>query len=638
MSAAARQAGTPGQRYTVMTLATSDVRPHESAEYWAETVTSFHCPFDVRMPRRAGSGFRGRAVRQHSPSHQYITWQSDECLVRRTPRQVRSAPFEDYRLIIPHSGELLVGQAGREARVRRGQAVLASMNAPLEMWQSCGARMSVLSVPWHGVASRLGLEVTAEAVDATSGLGRIVVDTLGRAYQERDHLGTTEFDAVCERAVELLCMVLAGDDRPDPEGHRRDVETAVRHHIRRHAHEPGLNGQAVAHALGWSLRYVQLVLQRVGTTPRDLIREERLHLARARLESPEHRHRSIGDIAQASGFSSVGALSTVFRNRFGLRPSDVRASPLPPAPARRPRIAVPRPPVRRHGGRHLERSTHHWSGVTLELARWCADPAGEAQVDLTDHVLFVTLAGTTEKTEARIEDGQRYDGADFPGAVTFIPAHRRRLARHEGGTIDYAMLRVRPERLHLPEDARGSLEFRGFTNRPDPLVHRLARELRAEALAGSPHGELLVDSAMTMLSRHLVRQHSTLGTPPDTPDATARTATVLAGSTLARVLDHVHDELAGDLRLAHLAEVAGMDLHHFSRAFRAAVGLPPYRYVIEQRIRRAADLLAGSDLPIAEIAHRVGMSSQSHLTTAFRRATGATPKAYRLARRDPSRA
>jgi AraC family transcriptional regulator len=75
-----------------------------------------------------------------------------------------------------------------------------------------------------------------------------------------------------------------------------------------------------------------------------------------------------------------------------------------------------------------------------------------------------------------------------------------------------------------------------------------------------------------------------------------------------------------------------MDRHHFGKAFKAATGLPPHRYVMEQRVARATELLAGSDLPIAEIAHVVGMSSQSHLTNVFRRLVGDTPHSYRRAR------
>ncbi|MCX4791607.1 helix-turn-helix domain-containing protein [Streptomyces sp. NBC_01221] len=93
-----------------------------------------------------------------------------------------------------------------------------------------------------------------------------------------------------------------------------------------------MTGVTVAQALGWSLRQVQLALQHAGTTPRELIREERLRLVRDRLRAPAYRHMTITELAYASGFSSSSALSTAFRQRFGVCPREMRhAGPSPSA-------------------------------------------------------------------------------------------------------------------------------------------------------------------------------------------------------------------------------------------------------------------------------------------------------------------
>jgi AraC family transcriptional regulator len=49
---------------------------------------------------------------------------------------------------------------------------------------------------------------------------------------------------------------------------------------------------------------------------------------------------------------------------------------------------------------------------------------------------------------------------------------------------------------------------------------------------------------------------------------------------------------------------------------------------------RARELLAATDLPIGDVAQLLGFHSQSHFGQVFRAATGATPTAYRRARRD----
>lgn len=69
---------------------------------------------------------------------------------------------------------------------------------------------------------------------------------------------------------------------------------------------------------------------------------------------------------------------------------------------------------------------------------------------------------------------------------------------------------------------------------------------------------------------------------------------------------------------------------HFARAFKAATGETPHKYLIQRRMERAKVLLTVTQLAIAEVAYRVGFSNQSHFTTHFRKATGVTPKDYRL--------
>lgn len=99
---------------------------------------------------------------------------------------------------------------------------------------------------------------------------------------------------------------------------------------------------------------------------------------------------------------------------------------------------------------------------------------------------------------------------------------------------------------------------------------------------------------------------------------------------LRKVLAYIEGHLAEDLKLGELAEVAGMSKYHFSRLFKEAVGVPPYRYVVQQRVEAVRRLLLQTDLSVAQIALRTGFSSQSHLSTAFREHTGTTPAALRV--------
>ncbi|WP_243659151.1 helix-turn-helix transcriptional regulator [Tamaricihabitans halophyticus] len=127
-----------------------------------------------------------------------------------------------------------------------------------------------------------------------------------------------------ERMIDLLCLLAVGDSSPNVNRHLADVEHMVREHVRHHVADPSLSGHTIARDLGWSLRQIQLALQHAGTTPSELIKDERLKLARYRLESPTYQHMSITEIGYGLGFCSPSAFSTAFKQHFGVRPSSIR--------------------------------------------------------------------------------------------------------------------------------------------------------------------------------------------------------------------------------------------------------------------------------------------------------------------------
>ncbi|WP_148598092.1 helix-turn-helix domain-containing protein [Aquisphaera giovannonii] len=96
-----------------------------------------------------------------------------------------------------------------------------------------------------------------------------------------------------------------------------------------------------------------------------------------------------------------------------------------------------------------------------------------------------------------------------------------------------------------------------------------------------------------------------------------------------RAMAYINERLGEEISVARLAQVAGLSPYHFLRVFKRATGRSPHRYIIEQRVNRAADLLRDPRRTIVEVAYEVGFCSQSHLTVVFRRFMKTTPAAYR---------
>jgi len=100
-----------------------------------------------------------------------------------------------------------------------------------------------------------------------------------------------------------------------------------------------------------------------------------------------------------------------------------------------------------------------------------------------------------------------------------------------------------------------------------------------------------------------------------------------------RICEYINSNLDQNIGLEALAEMAGLSTHHFARAFKQSVGMPPHGYVLQRRIEHAQQMLRKTDLPMSEIALSAGFADQSHLARHFRRITGRSPSAVRWEQR-----
>jgi AraC family transcriptional regulator len=99
---------------------------------------------------------------------------------------------------------------------------------------------------------------------------------------------------------------------------------------------------------------------------------------------------------------------------------------------------------------------------------------------------------------------------------------------------------------------------------------------------------------------------------------------------LKRVVDYIDASMSSKMTSRDLAAVAGLSRMHFASQFRAATGLRPHEFLLQRRIRRAAELMGDTTMPIMEIALAVGFQTQAHFTTVFKRFSGCTPRNWRV--------
>jgi AraC family transcriptional regulator len=98
---------------------------------------------------------------------------------------------------------------------------------------------------------------------------------------------------------------------------------------------------------------------------------------------------------------------------------------------------------------------------------------------------------------------------------------------------------------------------------------------------------------------------------------------------LERVFRWLADHLDDTLDLARLAEVAAMSPYHFHRTYHAMQGETAAETVRRLRLHRAAVELITGELPVPRVARRAGYGSQEAFTRAFKAAYGVPPARYR---------
>ncbi|QUL55922.1 ABC transporter substrate-binding protein [Paenibacillus tritici] len=93
------------------------------------------------------------------------------------------------------------------------------------------------------------------------------------------------------------------------------------------------------------------------------------------------------------------------------------------------------------------------------------------------------------------------------------------------------------------------------------------------------------------------------------------------------VLAHMKNNYNQELRVGQLALMAGLSTNHFIRAFKQLTDKTPMTYLLEERIKKAKQLLFSSER-VKQIAKEVGYKDEHYFSRVFKKSEGVAPASY----------
>jgi AraC-like DNA-binding protein len=244
---------------------------------------------------------------------------------------VAAAPEPDfYKVALQIHGSCVLGQDGKEAALEPGDFSIFDGRRPFRLTYHRPYRALLVMIPPKllPISEKRIAQIGAVRMSGRQGLEGLVSTFLTRLEKEVDHVDSRDAEGLSEHVLGLLGMVFAHQADQGIESAKTARSTVLRRQIQRyvvqHLDDPAMTPTTLAQTHNISKRYLCKVFEYEGSTVAGWIRRCRLEKVRRDLEDPRLADWPVSAVGARWGLVDPSQLSRLFRNAYGLSPTEYR--------------------------------------------------------------------------------------------------------------------------------------------------------------------------------------------------------------------------------------------------------------------------------------------------------------------------
>lgn len=311
------------------THSSTEVAKRAQIDYWNNLITDSFTALEARPGKKIGLD----ATLQRAPLDELSIAEvsSEATIVSHTREMITKEITPFYLIHLQLVGSSINRQDSREALLKAGDFTLCDTKRPYDLAFTDRNDMLVLRIPEKKLRQLLHTpeDLTCIHMSGGHGMGRVTSSLLKEVWRNYNAIGDpTNQKKIADMLINALAISYSDLTKTlRPESSLMITRRSqIKHFVESNLYYDQMSPGYVAKALGISKRYLHLLFKEEEETITQYILRRRLDDARVLLTDDSQRHLTISEVAYRVGFNSGNHFGRVYKDRFGLTPSESRTS------------------------------------------------------------------------------------------------------------------------------------------------------------------------------------------------------------------------------------------------------------------------------------------------------------------------